>query len=425
MPKAQTFLACAFLFLFNCTVRSAETAPSCCGLPFVLTGDIHHFKPPSELKVSGGDNPEIFAEEVYGKSFTATASGLDPGLYTIEIDFAETYAKGEGQRIMDITCGESVLANDLDIFKAAGGFARAYRLTAKVEQLGDAQRGPLALVFTGKKENAKFNAIFVKAANGNIVASLMAKDSADTNSTAARAIPEVLEPAIYNNPDQPFDKRVDDLIRRMSLKEKVGQLVNTAEATPRLGVPGYDYWNECLHGVARNGIATVFPQATAMAAMWDAPLMHEIAGTISTEARAKYAVVGYGNSHKRYEGLTFWTPNINIFRDPRWGRGQETYGEDPVLTAQLGVAFITGLQGDDPKYLKVAACAKHFAVHSGPEAVRRGFNSTPPPRDLYETYLPQFEAAVREAKVAIVMGAYNRLDGIPCTANSFLLTDLL
>ena len=258
----------------------------------------------------------------------------------------------------------------------------------------------------------------VLPANGDTAA----QNAADFSATN---LPDIQEPAIYNDPDQPVALRAADLVRRMSLQEKVSQLMDKAPGIERLGVPEYNYWNECLHGVARNGVATVFPQATGMAAMWDTDLMHQIGDTIATEGRAKFAQVGYGQPHARYAGLTFWTPNINIFRDPRWGRGQETYGEDPLLTARLGVAFIKGLQGDDPKYLKAAACAKHFAVHSGPEATRKEFNAQPPERDLYETYLPQFEAAVREAKVEVVMGAYNRLDGVPCTANSFLLLSLL
>jgi len=421
--KASLWLP-AFLAV-GIVTRAGETAPSCCGHQFVLTGDLKHSKTPAGTTVAGGDRPEIYAEEISGKSFTATVPNLDPGIYIVDIDFAELSAKRAGERVMDITAGETVLARNLDLFQAAGGFARTCRLTAKVEHLGDTQRGPLAIVFTGKIGEAKFNAITLKNADGDAVASIVARDAVATTDAAAMEIPDIKEPAIYNDPDQPLTKRVNDLVRRMSLKEKVSQVMDQAAAIERLGVPGYNYWNECLHGVARNGLATVFPQAIGMAAMWDEPLLHEIGDTIATEGRAKFAQVGYGQSHARYAGLTFWTPNINIFRDPRWGRGQETYGEDPFLTGRLGVALIKGLQGDDPKYLKAAACAKHFAVHSGPEATRSQFDSQPSDRDLYETYLPQFEAAVREGKVAVVMGAYNRLDGVPCTANSFLLTTLL
>ena len=233
--------------------------------------------------------------------------------------------------------------------------------------------------------------------------------------------------ALWRNPAQPLDARVRDLVGRMTLEEKVEQICNHAPAIPRLGLPAYDYWNECLHGVARNGVATVFPQAIGMAAAWNPPLLREVADVIATEARAKNSA--YTKAHQgdsaNYTGLTFWSPNINIFRDPRWGRGQETYGEDPFLTSRLAVAFIQGLQGDDPKYVKAMACAKHFAVHSGPEAIRHEFDAVTAKRDLYETYLPQFEAAVREGNVGGVMGAYNRLNGVPACADRWLLTDLL
>src|SRR5215471_18406148 len=174
----------------------------------------------------------------------------------------------------------------------------------------------------------------------------------------------------YLNPDLPAEKRAADLVSRMTLEEKVLQMQNGAPTLDRLGIPAYDWWNEALHGVARAGRATVFPQAIGLAATWDTDLMHRIAEVISTEARAKYNEAIRQDDHSRYHGLTFWSPNINIFRDPRWGRGQETYGEDPHLTSRMGVAFVTGLQGDDPKYLKTVATSKHFAVHSGPESTR-------------------------------------------------------
>jgi beta-glucosidase len=223
------------------------------------------------------------------------------------------------------------------------------------------------------------------------------------------------------------EARVRDLVGRMTLEEKAMQVCNDAPSISRLGLPAYDYWNECLHGVGRNGIATVFPQVIGMAASFDPALLHTVSDTIATEARAKNRECVEANQgvSLRYAGLSFWAPNINIFRDPRWGRGQETYGEDPFLTARMSVAFIEGLQGDDPKYYKALACAKHFAVHSGPEATRHDFNAEPPERDLYEVYLPQFEAAVREAHVGAVMGAYNSLYGTPSCASPLLLTTLL
>jgi len=221
------------------------------------------------------------------------------------------------------------------------------------------------------------------------------------------------------------DERVDDLISRMTLKEKVSQMMNKAPAIPRLNIPEYEWWNECLHGVARAGEATVFPQAIGLAATWDPQLIYKSAVAISDEARAKHHEAQRNNSYKRYEGLTYWTPNINIFRDPRWGRGQETYGEDPYLTARMGVSFVKGLQGNDPEYLKLVATPKHFAVHSGPEPERHFFDAAVNQRDLYDTYLPAFEACIKEAHAYSVMGAYNRTNGEPCCASPLLLTEIL
>lgn len=214
------------------------------------------------------------------------------------------------------------------------------------------------------------------------------------------------------------------LVAQMTLEEKAEQLSYIAPAIPRLGIPAYNWWNEALHGVARAGTATVFPQAIGMAAMFDSQLLFEIAQTISHEGRAKYNAASAGGDRDIYKGLTFWSPNVNIFRDPRWGRGHETYGEDPYLTAELGVHFVKGLQGDG-KYLKGAACAKHFAVHSGPEKMRHHFDAVTSQKDLYETYLPAFEALVRDADVEAVMGAYNRTNGEPCCASPTLLQDIL
>lgn len=229
----------------------------------------------------------------------------------------------------------------------------------------------------------------------------------------------------YLNPGLSFEARVKDLIDRMTPEEKLSQLLHKAAGIPRLAIPEYDWWNEALHGVARAGTATVFPQAIGLAAVFDEELIYKTACIISDEARAKYhAAVKIGN-RERYFGLTFWSPNINIFRDPRWGRGQETYGEDPYLTSRLGVAFIKGLQGDDKKYLKTAACAKHFAVHSGPDPDRLTFDAKVNDKDLRDTYLPAFEAAVKEADVESVMSAYNRVNGVPASASKELLDGIL
>jgi beta-glucosidase len=230
---------------------------------------------------------------------------------------------------------------------------------------------------------------------------------------------------IYQDLDQTFEARAADLVSRMTLEEKVAQLQNDAPAIPRLGVPAYEWWNEALHGVARAGAATVFPQAIGLAATFDVPLMTQVATAISDEGRAKHHEFASRDQRKRYQGLTFWSPNINIFRDPRWGRGQETYGEDPHLTARMGVAFVKAMQGDDPKYRKVDATAKHYVVHSGPEADRHVFDVHPSDRDLWETYMPAFQALVQEGKVASVMGAYNRVNGQSASASHWLLTDIL
>lgn len=224
----------------------------------------------------------------------------------------------------------------------------------------------------------------------------------------------------FRNPNLPIQARVDDLVSRMTLEEKVLQMQNAAPAIERLGIPQYEWWNEALHGVARAGYATVFPQAIGLAATWDTELMYQVADVISTEARAKHHEAARNNQRGRYYGLTFWSPNINIFRDPRWGRGQETYGEDPYLTARLGVEFVKGLQGNDPRYFKVIATPKHYAVHSGPEPERHSFDAIAYERDLRETYLPAFHATVVEGKAYSIMCAYNRMNGDPCCSSKKL-----
>jgi beta-glucosidase len=231
--------------------------------------------------------------------------------------------------------------------------------------------------------------------------------------------------APYLNPALPMNERVDDLVSRMTLEEKASQLVNQARAIPRLQVPAYDWWSEALHGVARAGTATVFPEPIGLAATFDVPLIHDMAVVIGTEARAKHNQAVRAGRRDIMEGLDFWSPNINIFRDPRWGRGQETYGEDPFLTGRMGVAFVTGLQGDDPKYFRVVSTPKHFAVHSGPETSRHTINVEVSKHDVEDTYLPAFRAAVTEGKAGSVMCAYNRVNGQPACANSFLLKDQL
>lgn len=231
----------------------------------------------------------------------------------------------------------------------------------------------------------------------------------------------------YRNTSLPFKQRAIDLVSRMTLDEKVSQMVHEAAAIPRLGVPAYNWWNECLHGVGRAGIATVFPQAIGLAATWDAALMRRVATAISDEARAKHHdhIRKTGGDCAQYYGLTFWSPNVNLFRDPRWGRGQETYGEDPYLTGRMGVEFVKALQGDNPKYLKLVATPKHYAAHSGPEALRHGFNAVVSQRDLRETYLPAFKACIMEGGALSIMPAYSRTNGEACGASKTLLGDIL
>ncbi|MBY9003775.1 MAG: glycoside hydrolase family 3 C-terminal domain-containing protein [Candidatus Lokiarchaeota archaeon] len=233
------------------------------------------------------------------------------------------------------------------------------------------------------------------------------------------------EKLLYLDYNLPLEERIDDLISRLTLDEKIPQFLNNAIAIERLNLPKYDWWNEALHGIGFAGIATVFPQAIGLAASFDLELMSEVAKAISDEGRAKHHEAVRNDQRKIYQGLTFWSPNVNIFRDPRWGRGQETYGEDPYLTSQMGVTFIKGLQGDHPKYLKLVATPKHYVAYSGLEHERHFFDAKVSKKDLYETYLPAFEACIKEGKAEGIMGAYNRVNGEPCCASKFLLQDVL
>jgi beta-glucosidase len=242
---------------------------------------------------------------------------------------------------------------------------------------------------------------------------------------ASAQTPDLSGKALYMDPSQPVSARVDDLLSRMTLEEKASQLVNQSRAIPRLGIPKYDWRSEALHGIAGPGIATVFPEPIGLAATFDVPLIHQMAGAIGAEGRARHNKALREGRRDILEGLDFWAPNINICRDPRWGRGQETYGEDPFLTGRMAVAFVTGMQGDDPKYWQVIATPKHFAVHSGPEPTRHVRNVDVSRHDMEDTYLPAFRAAVVEGKAGSLMCAYNRVNGEPACANSFLLEDRL
>ncbi len=409
--------------------RGDEEICVACDRKVLISGDFSHRRAWGVTTIAGATwrSEEAFREEIFGTNFTLFVSDLPAARYTAVIGFAEVDFTNAGQRVFDITSGDRTLVTNLDIITAAGGAEKVYYTSNVVDHAADAIGGPLKFTFIGRTDAAKFNSFELKDDSGLSIIFVRAADMINAEDTAALKQPVVTGRVIWKDATQPMAARVNDLISRMSLAEKVQQVRYAAPAIPRLGVPAYNYWNECLHGVARAGVATVFPQAIGMAATWDTPLVHQEADVIATEARAKdndYRARHNGDS-AQYFGLTFWTPNINIFRDSRWGRGQETYGEDTFLTARLGVAFIQGLQGDDPNYIKAMACAKHFAVHSGPEPERHRFDADPPERDFYETYLPQFEAAVREGHVGAVMGAYNSVYGEPACANTLLLGDLL
>ena len=411
------------------TVYGDEEVCVACDKKVLISGEFSHQRAWGVTTIEGATwrGGEAFREEIYGTNFNLSVSALPAGKYGVVIGLVEVDFTNTGRRVFEITCGDQVIAGNLDIFAAAGGAGKVLLLTNQVDHADDALHGPLTFTFTGRIGPAKLNSFELKDDSGQSLVYVRAADMISVEDTTALAQPVVAGPEIWKDASQPMDARVKDLVRRMSLAEKVQQMRNAAPAIPRLGVPAYNYWNECLHGVARAGVATVFPQAIGMAAAWDTPLIHQEADVIATEARAKNNRYreGHNGDSAQYYGLTFWTPNINIFRDPRWGRGQETYGEDTFLTSRLGVAFIQGLQGDEPKFIKAMGCAKHYAVHSGPEPDRHRFDAEPPERDFYETYLPHFEAAVREGHVGAVMGAYNSVYGKPACANPLLLTELL
>jgi len=407
---------------------AVEESCDSCSYKASISGDFKHRKDDASVTIQDATgNAAAFREEINGKNFTVSISHLPAGRYTIVIGEVETLVGEPEERLFDVISGDVVLATDFDIVATAGGGRKVCHITGVVEHDDDSLRGPLKVSFVAVKNTAKFNTFEVKDASGASVVAFNASDLAEPFSAAATRIPEVNEPPIWRDPAQPLQARADDLIRRMSLEEKVAQLQNEAPAIVRLGLPAYNYWNEALHGVANNGIATVFPEPIGMASTWNPELLHQEGNVIGIEGRAKFNdyISKHDGNSKWWTGLTFWTPNINIFRDPRWGRGQETYGEDPYLAGEIAVEFIKGIQGDDPNYMLAMACAKHYAVHSGPERARHRFNAEPSERDLYETYLPQFERAVREGQVAGVMSAYNALDGVPCSASTFLLDDLL
>ena len=407
---------------------AVEEICTACGQQVSVSGEFSHRKDNAAVAIEGAaGNEVVFREEISGKSFNVSIAHLPAGKYTVSIGEVENQATAAGERVFDVTSGDVMLAKNYDLLATAGGPGKVAYITGVVEHEDDSIKGAMTIAFAASKGLAKFNTIEIKNSSGASVIEFSASELADAFSAIARHIPEISDPPIWRDPAQPLPAREHDLIRRMSLAEKVAQLQNGAPGIPRIGLPAYNYWNEALHGVANNGIATVFPEPIGAAASWNPGLFHQEGTIIGIEGRAKfndYIAKNNGDS-KWWYGLTFWTPNINIFRDPRWGRGQETYGEDPYLTSEIGIEFVKGIQGDDPNYLLAMACAKHYAVHSGPEPDRHRFDAQVSDRDMFETYLPQFERVVREGKVAGFMGAYNAVNGVPCCANSFLLDDLL
>jgi beta-glucosidase len=416
------------------TALAAEESCDSCSKKVTATGDFVHRRAFGGEAIVGAPagTEAAFREGIFGSNFSATISGLPDGKYTITIGVMEAGSDNTntGRRVFDIFIRDQVLAQDLDIVKAAGAPNKVYFVNGTVDHRDDTIGGPVVVSFRATTGTAMLNTLEVSnPATATTLVSLRASDLADQTDAAARQIPQVSGPALWLDPSQPMAVRVKDLISRMSLAEKTRQMGNTAPAIHRTGLdlPGYDYWSEALHGVANTRDVTVFPQAIANGATWDPDMVKQMGHIIGIEGRAKNndnRARNNGNS-PRFGGLNFWSPNINLFRDPRWGRGQETYGEDTFLTSRMGVAFIQGLQGDDPKYTLALACSKHYAVHSGPESLRHVIDIYPSERDLYETYLPHFEAAVREGHVGAIMSAYNSVDGEPVPSSTFLLTDIL
>lgn len=424
---AATLVLTAMLASHFVTFAADEVCSSC-SPRVTVSGTFAHRKDDPSVNIDGAAaNPSNYREDVNGQEFAVSIATLPAGKYTITVGAAETVATAAGERVFSVTSGDTTLAKDFDIFAKAGGAKKVTTISGTVEHADDAIRGPLKISFVASKGTAKFNTIEVKNAAGEMVASLSASELAEGFSGDATRVPDIKDAPIWRDVKKPQKARIDDLIRRMSLAEKVAQVKRDAPAIARLGLPAYDYWNEALHGIANNGVATVFPEPTGAASSWNPALFHQEGTVIGIEGRAKFN--DYANQHngdsKWWTGLDYWTPNVNIFRDPRWGRGQETYGEDPYLSGEIGIEFVKGMQGDDPNYMLSMACAKHYAVHSGPEPQRHSMDVKVAERDLFETYLPQFERVVREGKVGGVMSAYNAVDGVPCSASSFLLDEVL
>ena len=434
MLRSARLLIAVLLFARSSSTFAAEESCSSCDTKVTFSGNFTHRRAPSRGPVEGATaaTQDYFREGIFGRDFTATVTGLPEGKYVITIGAMEASDDNTatGARVFDITAGDQALVKGLDIVAAAGGTNKAYFVNGTVEHKDDTIGGPIVLTFHATTGQAKLNTLEVKdMATGTSLINLHAGDLVDQTDLPSRQIPQVSGPVLWLDPAQPQAARIKDLVSRMSLSEKIHQMNNDAPAIhrPGLDLPGYNYWSEALHGVANTGGVTVYPEPIGSAATFDTDLVNQMGHFVGVEGRAKNNDArerNHGDS-PWWNGLNFWAPNINIFRDPRWGRGQETYGEDPFLTSRMGVAFITGMQGNDPKYMLALACAKHYAVHSGPEPMRHVIDVHPTERDLYETYLPQFEAAAREAHVAAFMSSYNAVNGEAAPASTFLLKTIL
>ena len=421
--------------------NAAEESCASCDKKVTFSGDFTHSpqqgpgfgRRRNAVAIDGvpAGSEQFYRDSIVGSDFTATISGLPEGKYSISIGMAELSTDNvqAGERVFDISVGDQVLAKDLDLITAAGGSNKAYFVTGTIEHQEDSIHGPITVSFRAKTGKCKMNTLEIKdPATGTSFILVHASDLFSQDDMEAHKVPEVAGPVLWLDPSQPRAVRVKDLISRMSLAEKARQMGNNAPSIHRAGLdlPAYGYWSEALHGIAESG-ATVFPQAIGNAATFDPDLVKEMGHVIGIEGRAKNNANRarmHGDS-PGFGGLNFWSPNINLFRDPRWGRGQETYGEDDFLLGRMGVAFIQGVQGNDPKYTLALACAKHYVVHSGPEPLRHVLDAHPSERDLYESYLPHFEAAVREGHVGAIMSSYNAVDGEPVASSSFLLNDIL
>ena len=429
MRDAISALAALAVCFSTAAVFADEETCVACDRKVLVSGQFEHNRGHESLAITGAPRrgEDAFREEIQGTNFSLSVPNLPAGRYTVVIGLAEVDYTNAGERVFDITSSNQTLARNLDVLTAAGGAGHVLLLTNRIDFSGDAAQGPFTLAFTGRINAAKLNTFELKDAAGLSLISMEAADlinAEDARPCRCRSSPGRKS---GRTPRSPSPRAWTTSCAGCRWPKKSSRC-----ATPPRPFRGWAFpptiigMNACTASPA-----PAPPRSSPKPSAWPPPGTRRSCNKLPTSSPPRPAPSTMITSAKhdgnsaRYYGLTFWTPNINIFRDPRWGRGQETYGEDPFLTARLGVAFIRGLQGDDPKYVKAMACAKHFAVHSGPEPERHRFDAAPSERDFYETYLPQFEAAVREGHVGAVMGAYNSVYGKPACANPLLLTDLL